>query len=82
MRQCGDDNEDRHFGNFGVLRDNRSGKITGAAPIIDNDIRRMLSRCPEGKGFGLDISEESVRKAKRVNKGEPRVRIRQVGVKK
>ena len=23
----------------------------------------MLSRCPEGKIFGLDISEESVRKA-------------------
>lgn len=31
-------NEDRHFGNFGVLRDNRSGKIIGAAPIFDNGI--------------------------------------------
>ena len=31
-------NEDRHLGNFGVLRDNRSGKITGAAPIFDNGI--------------------------------------------
>ena len=29
-------NEDRHFGNFGVLRDNRSGKIMGAAPVFDN----------------------------------------------
>lgn len=31
-------NEDRHFGNFGVLRDNHSGKIVGAAPIFDNGI--------------------------------------------
>ncbi|MCL2126560.1 MAG: XRE family transcriptional regulator [Oscillospiraceae bacterium] len=31
-------NEDRHFGNFGVLRDNRSGKIIGNAPIFDNGI--------------------------------------------
>lgn len=31
-------NEDRHFGNFGVLRDNQTGKIIGAAPIFDNGI--------------------------------------------
>ncbi len=31
-------NEDRHFGNFGILRDNRSGKIIGAAPIFDNGL--------------------------------------------
>lgn len=31
-------NEDRHFGNFGVLRDNRSGKITASAPIFDNGL--------------------------------------------
>lgn len=29
-------NEDRHFGNFGVLRENKSGKIIGAAPVFDN----------------------------------------------
>lgn len=29
-------NEDRHFGNFGILRDNHTGKILGAAPIFDN----------------------------------------------
>ena len=29
-------NEDRHFGNFGVLRHNRSGKIVAPAPIFDN----------------------------------------------
>lgn len=31
-------NEDRHFGNFGVLRDNRSGEITASAPIFDNGL--------------------------------------------
>ncbi|MBQ7058445.1 MAG: helix-turn-helix domain-containing protein [Firmicutes bacterium] len=31
-------NEDRHFGNFGVLRDNHTGKVTGAAPIFDNGL--------------------------------------------
>lgn len=31
-------NEDRHFGNFGILRDNRSGVVIGAAPIFDNGL--------------------------------------------
>jgi hypothetical protein len=31
-------NEDRHLGNFGVMRDNHSGNIIGAAPIFDNGI--------------------------------------------
>ena len=31
-------NEDRHFGNFGLLRDNRTGKILGSAPIFDNGL--------------------------------------------
>ena len=29
-------NEDRHYGNFGVLVDSRTCKILGAAPIFDN----------------------------------------------
>jgi len=29
-------NEDRHFGNFGLLRDNRSGRIIAPAPVFDN----------------------------------------------
>lgn len=29
-------NEDRHFGNFGVLRNNRTGNIIAPAPIFDN----------------------------------------------
>ena len=31
-------NEDRHFGNFGLLRDNKSGKIVAPAPIFDNGL--------------------------------------------
>lgn len=31
-------NEDRHYGNFGVLRDNKTGKVTSFAPIFDNGI--------------------------------------------
>ena len=31
-------NEDRHFGNFGFLIDNKSNKIVGCAPIFDNGV--------------------------------------------
>ena len=31
-------NEDRHFGNFGILRDNKTGNIIGPAPIFDNGL--------------------------------------------
>ena len=31
-------NEDRHFGNFGVLRDNHTGDIIGAASVFDNGL--------------------------------------------
>ena len=31
-------NEDRHFGNFGVLRDKKNGMIIGPAPIFDNGL--------------------------------------------
>ena len=31
-------NEDRHFGNFGILRDNYTGKIISPAPIFDNGL--------------------------------------------
>ena len=31
-------NEDRHFGNFGILRDNRTGRIKAPAPIFDNGL--------------------------------------------
>jgi len=31
-------NEDRHLGNFGLLRDNQSGEIIAPAPIFDNGL--------------------------------------------
>lgn len=31
-------NEDRHFGNFGVLRDNKTGEIIAPAPVFDNGL--------------------------------------------
>ena len=31
-------NEDRHFGNFGILRDNHTGEIISPAPIFDNGL--------------------------------------------
>lgn len=31
-------NEDRHYGNFGILRNNHSGAVLGAAPIFDNGL--------------------------------------------
>lgn len=40
-------NEDRHFGNFGVLRDNRTGKVLGAAPVHDNGVSLFNYAMPE-----------------------------------
>jgi hypothetical protein len=31
-------NEDRHFGNFGILRDNKSGEIVSPAPLFDHGL--------------------------------------------
>ena len=40
-------NEDRHFGNFGILRDNHTGRILGAAPIHDNGVSLFNYAMPE-----------------------------------
>ena len=40
-------NEDRHFGNFGLLRDNKTGKITAPAPIFDNGIALFSLAMPD-----------------------------------
>ncbi len=40
-------NEDRHFGNFGILRDNPSGKVIGAAPIFDNGLSLFNYAMPD-----------------------------------
>ncbi len=48
------------------------------------NINRMLGKCKKGKIYGFDISEESVKKAKKVNKDElgKRVEILQGSVEK
>lgn len=63
-------NEDRHFGNFGVLRDNHSGKVLGAAPIFDNGLSlfnyameddiRNLSEYAKTRANPYGVSYESV----------------------
>ena len=40
-------NEDRHFGNFGILRDNHSGKLIGSAPIFDNGMSLFNFAMPQ-----------------------------------
>lgn len=45
-------NEDRHFGNFGLLRDNRTGRIIAPAPIFDNGLSLF---CYAGKEDLQDI---------------------------
>ena len=40
-------NEDRHFGNFGVMIDNATGKIKSAAPIFDNGVSLFNYAMPE-----------------------------------
>ena len=39
--------EDRHFGNFGVLRDNRTGQIISPAPIFDNGLSLFNFAMPD-----------------------------------
>ena len=40
-------NDDRHYSNFGVLRDNHTGKIIAAAPIFDNGRSLFSEAMPE-----------------------------------
>ena len=40
-------NEDRHFGNFGLLRDNHTGDILGPAPIFDNGLSLFNYAMPD-----------------------------------
>lgn len=40
-------NEDRHFGNFGVLRDNHTGRIVAPAPIFDNGLSLFNYAMPD-----------------------------------
>ncbi len=47
-------NEDRHFGNFGVLRDNHTGEIIEPAPIFDNGLSLF---CYAGRDDLQDLPE-------------------------
>ena len=40
-------NEDRHFGNFGVLMDSHTCQIKGAAPVFDNGVSLFNYAMPE-----------------------------------
>ncbi|MBQ3264142.1 MAG: helix-turn-helix domain-containing protein [Ruminococcus sp.] len=40
-------NEDRHFGNFGVLRENHTGEIIKPAPIFDNGLSLFNFAMPD-----------------------------------
>lgn len=40
-------NDDRHFGNFGLLRDNHSGEIIKPAPIFDNGVSLFNYAMPD-----------------------------------
>jgi len=40
-------NEDRSFENFGILRDNHTGRILGAAPVFDNGMSLFNYAMPE-----------------------------------
>lgn len=40
-------NEDRHFGNFGVLRNNHTGEVCAPAPIFDNGLSLFNYAMPE-----------------------------------
>jgi hypothetical protein len=39
-------NQDRHFGNFGILRDNKTGAILGSAPLFDHGISLFAQAMP------------------------------------
>ena len=47
-------NEDRHFNNFGLLRDSRTGKIKGAAPVFDNGNSLLCYAVKEDFDKGID----------------------------
>ena len=62
-------NEDRHYGNFGFLRDNHTGKILGPAPVFDNGFSLFCQAMPDsfkdlgtyaatlGNPYGISYSE-------------------------
>ncbi len=60
---------------FGLIDMPDKGEILDIGCGGGYNIKRMLSMCQEGRIVGFDLSEESVKKARAVNKGETRVEI-------
>ena len=54
-------NEDRHYGNFGVLRDNHTGDIVAPAPIFDNGLSLLCYAMQDDFDNGIEkyIAERS-----------------------
>lgn len=46
-------NEDRHYGNFGLLKDNHTGKYITLAPLFDNGYS-LFARCTDRNLFDKD----------------------------
>ena len=71
-------NEDRHFGNFGVLRDNHSGRIIAPAPIFDNGLSLF---CYAGKDDYAHLDEYAKTRANPYNVSYEEVCAEVMGVK-
>lgn len=71
-------NEDRHFGNFGVLRDNHSGKIIAPAPIFDNGLSLF---CYAGKEDYAHLDEYAKTRSNPYNVSYEEVCAEVMGVK-
>ncbi len=67
---------------FGLIKMPQKGDILDIGCGGGYNIKRMLSKCPEGRIVGFDVSDESVKKARAVNKAESRVEIVQGSVAK
>lgn len=52
-------NEDRHFGNFGLLRNSKTGQIIAPAPVFDNGISLLCYAMKDDFEGGIDKYLES-----------------------
>lgn len=55
---------------FTLLNIPQSGKICDIGCGGGYNVRRLLEKSAEAKVYGIDISEESVKRAKKINRGE------------
>ena len=55
-------NTDRHFNNFGILRDSKSLEFVGMAPLFDTGNSMFWKRPSEAEGDLLNISVSSFKK--------------------